>query len=132
MSVFLLKAIVRQQSIRVQVRTGFDVDLDFGLQNLLAPIRYNYGMNLAMFLRSFGLQLSPRSSTPKTAVLSLGPASVILRFLTSMCILRALPPMKVSSTSHSPVILLNEPVCMALRIRCIMNHAVLCVTPRTR
>src|ERR1700724_3551897 len=55
MSVFFLKAVVRKQSIGVQVRTRFNVGLDFFLQSILATIRNNYGMHLAMLLAVFRL-----------------------------------------------------------------------------
>src|SRR5579862_1966523 len=44
----------------------------------------------------------------------------------------ALPPTYVSSTSISPSIFSKEPTSIILRIRCSMNHAVFCVTFRSR
>src|ERR1700733_8139095 len=45
---------------------------------------------------------------------------------------RALPPIKVSSTSTLPANLQMPPSCSARRILCSMNQAVFWVTPRAR
>jgi hypothetical protein len=47
----------------------------------------------------------------------------------ALCMLRASPPMNVSSLSTVPPSLRNVPVRMASRMRWSMNHAVFCVTP---
>src|SRR5438876_12191922 len=69
----------------------------------------------------------PRSKIPTTAVLFFVPVPVIRRLRSLTCMFRALPPMKVSSTSTSPPLVPSlEPKnssCIARRIRCSMNHA---------
>jgi hypothetical protein len=63
----------------------------------------------------------PRSRTPITAILSLAPVPVMRRWRTLRCMLRALPPMKVSSASTPPLsrpsILTSDPLCIAKRMR---------------
>ena len=78
------------------------------------------------------LSLPPRSSIPMTAVLSLPPVPMMRRSCLEMCILRAFPPMKASSASTSPESFVTESTCMALRMRCSMNHADFCVMPSDR
>ncbi len=73
--------------------------------------------------------LPPRSSRPKAMALPFPPVPVMRRCRVPMCILRALPPIKVSSTSTSPLSVPDTSSCKALRIRCIMNHADFWVMP---
>ena len=65
---------------------------------------------------------------PEQIVTLLNPLAVIRRFRLLRCMLRALPPMKVSSASTSipgpPSFRKKEPVCMASLIRWSINQAV--------
>lgn len=73
-----------------------------------------------------------RASNPMTATLPMPPVPVIFSLRSPLCMLRALPPIYVSSTSTSPDILSNEPVCTARRMRWVMNQALRWLTPRAR
>src|SRR6266568_316603 len=115
MRVIALQSFVGKQCVGVQGRTSFDLFSHFRLQFFLFRL-------VITLVRIF----PPRSRIPMTAVLSLPPVPVILRLRSLMCILRALPPMKVSSASTSepgPPILTKDLDCTARRMRCIMNHA---------
>src|ERR1017187_2624093 len=59
----------------------------------------------------------PRSRIPMTAVLSFGPVPLILAARLAACMLRALPPMKVSSASTSPQSIPSPPFLSANRRR---------------
>ena len=76
-----------------------------------------------------------RCSRPITAVLPLphGPGPWTRAFRLALCMFRAAPPMYVSSASTWPCSLAsNDPTCIAMRMRCCMNHAVFWVTPNVR
>src|ERR1022692_3945612 len=109
---FVLKlfgqAIVGWQFITEDCRARFDVLFNALLEFSLAAI--STGM-----ARTF----PPRSTIPKAMVLpALRPPSFCARRLRSLCMLRAFPPMKVSSTSTSPPSFPPKPSsCMASRMR---------------
>src|SRR5947209_2736286 len=128
MRVLRLKAVVRHQGIAVQSGTSLHMLFHDGLKSFLFAVWYDYRSYFAVC--AFALVATFKNA--HDSGLSTGPLPVIRRFLTSMCMFRAFPPMNVSSTSHSPANFKNEPVCMAMRIRCIMNQADFCVIPRSR
>src|SRR5450755_3939313 len=72
---------------------------------------------------AFVTTLPPRSSMPKTAVLSLPPVPVISVERLSLCMFLALPSMKVSSASIWPDSLLILPIERASRILWSRSHA---------
>src|ERR1700724_1484652 len=73
-----------------------------------------------------------RSSSPMTATLPMPPVPVIFSARFPLCMNRALPPMKVASTSTSPESLPNPPLWIASRSRWPMNQAPRALTLRAR
>src|SRR5262249_48694716 len=98
--------------VAVERGTRFNVLADFGLQCFLATI-WNDG--------SADVSTTLQNTDHRSLVFTAKP--VIRRCRLSMCMFRALPPMKVSSTSTSPDSLEKEPERIARRTRCIICHA---------
>jgi hypothetical protein len=74
-----------------------------------------------------------RSAMPNTSVLpSVGPCFILRKPRPVTIVAFFFPPTKVSSASTSPSNILSSVGAIASRIRCSMNHAVFCVTPRAR
>ena len=88
MGVLGSQSVIGRQSVGVEGRADRDVLFNRGVESRTLAICY-YG----------SADLPPRSSAPNTTVLLCPPVPVMRRFLTSKCMLRALPPIKVSSTS---------------------------------
>src|SRR6266508_5530112 len=103
---------VGQQRVAVDHGALLNVLADAGLESPALRIGHDDGTDLAA-----------ARSTPATMALSLPPVPVILRTRVALCMFRALPPMKVSSTSISPSSFWKVPVCMASRMRWSRNHA---------
>src|SRR4051812_43588358 len=87
----LAQPFVRLQGICVQRRPCLNMQPDFRLKRVLLAIRYDLGADLTAALQN-----------PHNHRFIFAASPVILRSLTSLCMLRALPPMKVSSASTWP------------------------------
>src|SRR5579875_1716340 len=82
---------IRKQGIGVESGTGLDVLSDLRLNRFLSTVGNNRRANLSAALKD-----------SHNCGLILVPVPVIRSARLPLCILRALPPMKVSSVSHSP------------------------------
>ena len=125
MRVIALKPRIAKHYIGVEVCAVNHTLFQDGPHGFGKPVVDDLGVNLAAALQNAEYDCLPLAAGS-------GDLTWRERYL---CMLRALPPMKVSSTSTSAPpnqFSLNDPVCMARRMRCIMNHADFWVMPRAR
>ena len=122
MSVIRCQSVVGHERIAVERRASGDVFANFVLQHGLAATRDDGSADLPAPLQD-----------AHDCGLSFVPVPVMRRLRSETCMFRALPPMKVSSTSTSPPSLdPKKSSCIARRIRCSINHADFWVTLTSR
>lgn len=120
------EAAIARVRIGEQFRAGLDRSLDHCVQRVGRGVRNVPGNNLARFCLA-----APPQDAHDDDLAGAARAGDLLR-PTRLCMFFARPPMNVSSASAGPLSFRNEPVSIASRMRCSMNHAVFCVTPIAR